>query len=77
MRTAARGLQQTGNADDIALLTPLLYSNNPGVAKAALAAINHFDHEAAVALTQQALTRGWVHSETRRAMTVFLQRGQI
>jgi hypothetical protein len=77
VRTAARGLQQTGNAGDIGLLTPLLYSNNPGVAKAAMAAMNAHDPAAAAAQARQALERGWIHSETRRALSVFLQGGRI
>ncbi|MBT8059779.1 MAG: hypothetical protein KJO33_09295 [Gammaproteobacteria bacterium] len=77
VRTAARGLQQTGSAGDIGLLTLLLYSNNPGVAKAATAAMNAIDPDAAAARARQALERGWIHSETRRALTVYLQGGRI
>jgi hypothetical protein len=70
--TAAEGLQQAGEPADIELLSTLLYSNNPGVSKAALAAMDHLDHEAAVAKAQQAMQRGWIHSETRYALTRYL-----
>ncbi len=66
--TAARGLQQTGDAGDVELLSTLLYSNNPGVAKAALAAMDSLDRGAAAAKVEQALRRDWIHTETRRAL---------
>lgn len=72
VRTAARGLQQTGGPDDIELLSMLLYSNNPGVAKATLATMDHFDPEATVVKAQQALGRGWIHEETRRVLKRYL-----
>jgi hypothetical protein len=72
IETAASGLQQAGAAADIDLLGMLLYANNPGVAKAALAAIDHFDPAAAAARAQQALERGWIHSETRLALQRYL-----
>lgn len=75
--SATEGLQQLGNAGDIDLLGTLLYANNPGVSKAALAAIDHFDREKAVAMTQQALEKGGIHSETRNAMNRYLASGQI
>jgi hypothetical protein len=72
VRTAARGLQQVGEPEDIGLLDILLYSNNPGVAKAALAAMDHFDPGAAGYKAQQALERGWIHGETRLALQRYL-----
>lgn len=75
--SAAEGLQQLGNAGDIELLSTLLYANNPGVSKAALAAIDHFDSQAAAARAEQALERGGIHPETRQAMTRYLATGSI
>jgi len=72
VRTAARGLQQVGEPPDIALLGTLLYSNNPGVAKAALAAMDHFGPETAAGKARQALARGWIHGETRLALEHYL-----
>lgn len=72
VRTAARGLQQVGQPADLELLSMLLYANNPGVAKAALAAMDHFDPQAAKAKARQALDRGWGHSETRLALQRYL-----
>ena len=75
--SAAEGLQQLGNAGDIELLGTLLYANNPGVSKAALAAIDHFDSQAAAARAEQALQSDKIHPETRQAMTRYLTSGQI
>ena len=72
VRTAARGLQQSGGPGDVDLLSLLLYANNPGVAKAALAAMDHFDHDAAAEKARQALERGWIGPETQRALQRFL-----
>lgn len=72
VRTAARGLQQTGAPSDIDLLSILLYSNNPGVSKAALAAMNHIDPEATVVKAKQAIERGWIHGETQRELNRYL-----
>jgi len=75
VRTAARGLQQAGEPGDIELLSMLLYANNPGVSKAALASMEHLDSEATVAKAQLAVERGWIHSETRIALDRYL--GQV
>ena len=72
VRTAARGLLQAGASTDIELLSMLLYANNPGVAKAALTTMDHFDPAAATARAQQALERGWIHDETRLALQRYL-----
>ena len=72
VRTAARGLQQTGAPSDIDLLSILLYANNPGVSKAALATMNHIDPEATVVKAKQATERGWIHGETQRELNRYL-----
>jgi hypothetical protein len=72
VRTAARGLQQAGVETDIELLSTLLYSNNPGVSKAALVAMDHIDPAAAVVKAEQAIGRGWIHIETRFALERYL-----
>ena len=77
VRTAARGLQQTGAPSDIGLLSNLLYSNNPGVAIAALETMDHIDPGATVVKAEQAMERGWIHSETRRELLRLSQPGQI
>lgn len=74
VRTAARGLQQTGTRSDIDLLSILLYSNNPGVCKAALSAMNHIDPEATAVKAKQALERGWIHDETERELSRYISR---
>jgi hypothetical protein len=72
VRTAARGLQQTGAAADIDLLDMLLYSNNPGVSKAALAAMDHIDRASAIERAERAMDRKWIHSETAYAIQRYL-----
>lgn len=72
VRTAAQGLQQTGGPSDMELLSILLYANNPGVAKAALATMDHIDSGATVIKAQQAIRRGWIHGETRLALQHYL-----
>ncbi|MFT5139061.1 MAG: hypothetical protein ACI9H8_000745 [Lysobacterales bacterium] len=72
VRTAARGLQQTGGLADIELLGNLLYSNNPGVAVSALKAMSQIDDKATVVKAQQAIDRNWIHDETRREVELYL-----
>ena len=72
VRTAARGLSESGEPADIDLLSLLLYANNPGVSKAALTTMIRLDSVATVEKAQQAIERGWIHSETRMALTGFL-----
>jgi hypothetical protein len=72
VRTAATGLKAAGDPSDVALLSLLLYANHPGVSKAALASMVHLDSAATVEQAEQALARGWIHSETRNALTQFL-----
>ena len=76
VRIAARGLSQTGGRADIELLSILLYANNPGVAKAALAAMDHLDAGVTVVKVQQAIERGWIHGESRRALTRYLDQNK-
>jgi len=71
--TAAETLAQSGEPADVPLLDILLYSNNPGVSKAALATMTHLDPEAARSLAEQAMKRGWIHSETRHAIDRYLR----
>lgn len=72
VRTAARGLQQTGGTADIDLLSMLLYSNNPGVSKAALDAMDQIDPAATLVKAEQAIERGWIDSETRSDLQRYL-----
>ena len=74
VKTSATGLRQTGEAADIALLSLLLYANNPGVSKAALATMDHFDKQLTMKNAQEALKRGWIHIQTRRALEQYLKK---
>lgn len=72
VRTAARGLQRVGSASDIGLLSSLLYSNSPGVSKAAFAAMSHLDANEALVQAELALERGWIDGETRRELLMYV-----
>jgi hypothetical protein len=76
VRTAAEGLKTAGNPADVELLSLLLYASNPGVAKAALATMEHLDEAAARRKAEQALARGWILDETRRVLERFLDRDE-
>jgi len=73
VKTSAKGLGQVGGQDDIELLSILLYANNPGVSKAALASMDHFDSQDTALKAEQAINRGWVSSQTRRALEKYLE----
>jgi hypothetical protein len=73
VRTAARGLGQIGEPTDIDLLSNLLYANNPGVSEAALHAMDHLDPEATLPKVEQAISRDWIHSETRFTLQRYLR----
>ena len=71
--TAAKALGKTGSAKDLKLLEGHFYSNNPGVAKAALTAMDGFDPAATAKAVKKALEKGGLHTESRRAMERYLQ----
>jgi hypothetical protein len=73
VKNSATGLGRVGDQDDIELLSILLYANNPGVARAALASMDHFDSPAATAKAELAINRGWIHSQTRRVLEKYLE----
>lgn len=72
VRTAARGLGQVGDASDVDLLSILLYSNNPGVGKAALASMDQLDKSATLRQAELAFSRNWVQGDTRQALARYL-----
>jgi len=73
VKNSAAGLGRVGDQDDIELLSILLYANNPGVAKAALASMGQFDQQATAVKAEKALNRGWIHDLTRRALENYLK----
>jgi len=72
--TAAKALAKTGKAADVPLLERHLFSNNPGVAKASLKAMDALDRTAAVAAVKKALAKDGLHAESRRALEAYLSR---
>ena len=76
LRTALQVLKVRGSAPDVEIIRPLLYSNSPGVAKAALAALDALDPGAAVAEGRKAIAGSNLHPETRRVLDVYLRQRQ-
>lgn len=72
--TAAKALAKTGTAADVPLLERHLFSNNPGVAKASLSAMDVLDRAVAVAAVKKALGKDGLHAESRRALEAYLLR---
>ncbi len=73
VRTAARGMGQAGQQTDIDLLSTLLYANNPGVSKAALDSMDQLDSKAARVKFEQAMSRDWIHKETRNYLVRYFR----
>lgn len=71
--TAARALGKTGDRGDVELLAKHLTSNNPGVAKAALAAMEGLDLASTRTRVAALVERSDLHVETRRVMEKFLR----
>jgi len=57
-----------GGPPDPNLLGTLLYSNNPGVAQAALASMDHLDPAVTPAEAEQAIATGGLHEKTRQVL---------
>lgn len=71
--TAVQTLEEFGGEEDVPRLAPLLHANNPGVAKAALGALDALAPAAALARALAACRAGDLHPETRRALGRFLE----
>lgn len=74
VQTAAGGLAAAGGPGDLPVLARHLVSNNPGVGKAALAAMESLDPGGAIRRAREALESSELHPETRRALEAFLGR---
>lgn len=74
VRTAALGLQVTGDASDVPVLRRLLGSNAPGVAKAALNTMDSLDPAATLVVARAAVNDQSLLAETRRELDLYLQR---
>lgn len=73
VRTALRGLALTGDSGDVPRVTVHLRSNAPGVAKAALEALDALDQEAAATAVAAVLRDGSMHLETKRVFEAYLR----
>lgn len=72
MKTCAGLLGRNGAPTDLSLLSGLLKSNSPGVAKSALDALITLDPAAAESIATRALESGGAASETQRAIRAYL-----
>ncbi len=72
--TAAKALGKTGTAKDLKLLEKYFFSNNPGVAKASLKAMDALDSVATLKAVRKALEGDGLHTESRRALEVYVVR---
>ena len=70
---AARALAKTGAAGDLELLEKHFVSNNSGVTKAALKAMDSLDSVATAQAVTRALEQGGLHTESRRALEAYLR----
>lgn len=72
VKNSLLGLRDGGTVNDFDMIATHLYSNAPGVARAALAAMNDIDPQQALALAQKALETNDIHSVTRRELTRYV-----
>ena len=76
LTTALDALAKTGNTTDTAQLAPLLRADHPGIAKAALSAMDALDRPTTLTLANQLLLTGANGSELRRALQAYVTRWQ-
>lgn len=75
VRSCAGILENARDPDDMALLAGLLYSNSPGVAKLAFAALHEWDPGRAGHAARAAVKGDrYVHPETQRVLMAYLRR---
>lgn len=74
LETALEVLAEVGKAGDAERLVEHLYSNNPGVGREALGAIEALDAELAVRSAAEALETGGVHGDVAREISRLLSR---
>jgi len=72
VKNSLLGLRDGGTEQDLDMIARHLYSNAPGVARAALAAMNDIDPRQAFALAQKALETDDIHEVTRRELTRYV-----
>ncbi len=73
IKNSLSGLREEGTVDDLEMIGKHLYSNAPGVAKAALSALDAIDPQQALARAQQAVQANKIHLVTRRALTTYIK----
>jgi HEAT repeat protein len=69
-----RAVGELGGPSDAPLLAGQFESNNPGVAKAALSALEGLEPDLAARKAREVLGRPELHASTRQAMEAYLER---
>ena len=73
IKTSLQVLEAHGDSSDATLIARYFGSNSPGVAKAALSALQAIELEAAASRAREVLDRGGLHQTTQQAMERFLE----
>ena len=74
IKNSLLGLREEGTVDDLELIGKHLYSNAPGVARAALTALDAIDPQMALVLAQRAVLTDKIHLVTRRGLTTYIKK---
>lgn len=74
LKISLEGLRETAGSDDVEMIGKHLYSNAPGVAKAALQALDAADPQQALARVQEAVQMEKMHMSTRQAFIAYIKR---
>ncbi len=73
IKNSLLGLREEGAVDDLDIIGKHLYSNAPGVAEAALSALDAIDSREALARAQQAVQSDEIHLVTRRNLITYIE----
>ena len=73
IKNSLLGLREDGTVDDLEIIGKHLYSNAPGVAEAALTALDAIDPRQALARAQQAVQSDEIHLVTRRNLIAYIE----
>ena len=73
IKNSLSGLGKEGTVDDLEMIGTHLYSNAPGVARAALQALDAIDPGQALTLAQRAVQSDQIHVVTLRELTSFIE----
>lgn len=74
VKIALEGLREHGDEEDMEIISKHMYANNPGVAKAALAALDAIDAAQALEIARQVMqSKQDLHMTTRQAFARYIE----